>query len=141
MSNYLEFYLDRQRYGLNISSIHRVIRAVEITPVPNESSQILGVINMHQKILPVIDLRKKLGLPAKPLAITDEMIITNLDDKLAVILVDSVAGIEEHHETHLTPLPDKPNEIIQMIFQSNNELIFVCDLAKLMEEVSIYDTV
>jgi purine-binding chemotaxis protein CheW len=60
---YLTFVLSRESYGIPVAKIREIIRAVEITPVPQTPSHLRGVINLRGKIIPVIDLRLKFGLP------------------------------------------------------------------------------
>ena len=60
---YLTFVLDQERYSVPVLKVREIMRLCPITPVPRMPSYILGVINLRGKIVPVIDLRARFGLP------------------------------------------------------------------------------
>ena len=59
------FALDEPRYALLLSAVEKVVRAVEITPLPKAPEIVVGVINAQGRILPVLDIRKRFRLPAR----------------------------------------------------------------------------
>ena len=56
------FFLGREEYGVDVRLVQEIIRVTEITQVPRAPEFIKGVINLRGRIIPVVDLRKKLGL-------------------------------------------------------------------------------
>ncbi len=60
---YLTFALGQELYGIPVLKIREIIRMADITPVPRMPDYIRGVINLRGKIIPVVDLRLKFGLP------------------------------------------------------------------------------
>ncbi len=87
------FWLDDQIFGLPLEQVVRVERAVKITFVPDAPPDLLGVINNHGRILPVIDLRQKTGLTQRPIQASDQMIIVRCHYHSLVIPVDKVEGV------------------------------------------------
>ncbi len=63
-SQYLTFTLDKEYFAIEINKVSEVLDYIKITKVPRVPDFILGVINLRGKVLPVIDLRLKLGLQA-----------------------------------------------------------------------------
>lgn len=61
---YLTFVLGPESYGVEVLKIREIIRMVDITGVPEMPAYVKGVINLRGKIIPVLDLRVKFGLPA-----------------------------------------------------------------------------
>ena len=59
------FTLDRQRYALPLSVVERVVRMIEITPVPHTPDIVLGVINAQGRVIPVVDIRRRFRLPTR----------------------------------------------------------------------------
>ncbi len=57
----LGFSLDGARYALELNDVHRVLRAVDISPLPDSPSIIMGVVNIAGQVLAVADLRARLG--------------------------------------------------------------------------------
>jgi purine-binding chemotaxis protein CheW len=60
---YLTFSLSGESYGIEVLKIREITRQQPITPVPQIPSHIKGVINLRGRIIPVIDLRIRSGLP------------------------------------------------------------------------------
>ena len=61
---YLTIVLENEAYGLNVLQIREIIRLPKITPVPQLPDHVKGVINLRGRVVPVVDLRVKLGLKA-----------------------------------------------------------------------------
>lgn len=59
---YITFVLNEEEFGLNILNVQEIIQKVEITKIPYSAEYIDGVINLRGKVIPVIDLRSKLGM-------------------------------------------------------------------------------
>jgi len=89
------FVLDNKKFSLHLENMERVIRAVEITMLPKTPETILGIINIHGEIVPVIDIRHKFNLPAKPLSIHDNIIVVKTSTKKFGFVVDSIDGYIE----------------------------------------------
>jgi purine-binding chemotaxis protein CheW len=60
---YLTFTLAEEEYGITIIKIREIIGMMTITPVPRTPEFVQGVINLRGKVIPVIDLRRKFGMP------------------------------------------------------------------------------
>ena len=62
---YLTFELANEIYGLEILKVREIIGMLDITPVPQTPKFVKGLINLRGKVIPVVDLRLKFGLPEK----------------------------------------------------------------------------
>jgi purine-binding chemotaxis protein CheW len=60
---YLTFAIANEEYGLEILKVREIIGYMDITPVPQTPAYVKGVINLRGQVIPVIDLRSKLGMP------------------------------------------------------------------------------
>ena len=81
---YLRFALGDQYYGIEILKIVEILRLVPITRVPHTPNFVKGVINLRGTVVPVVDLRLKIGMETK-----------NYDEKTRIIIVeDDVDGIK-----------------------------------------------
>jgi purine-binding chemotaxis protein CheW len=56
------FALDEQRYALRLTAVERIVRAVEVTPLPKAPQIVLGVIDAQGRIIPVVDVRQRFRL-------------------------------------------------------------------------------
>jgi purine-binding chemotaxis protein CheW len=84
----LIFELGGQRYGLPVSAVREIVRAVLPVPVPGASGAIEGVVNIRGCVVPVVDARRQFGLPGKPLEHTDHLVIAHVADRLVALRVD-----------------------------------------------------
>ncbi len=84
----LVFELGGQRYGLPILDVSELVRAVTITRLPNAPAFIEGVVNVRGRILPVLDIRARFHLPAKPLDPADHFIVASAGARGVILRVD-----------------------------------------------------
>jgi purine-binding chemotaxis protein CheW len=102
---HLTFFLDREEYGIPISQVQEIVRMLAVTQVPRAPSHLRGVGNLRGRILPVIDLRVKLGMPA--LAPSDDTRIIIVCSRLGPIglIVDRVSEVEDIAADNIDPAP------------------------------------
>lgn len=90
---YVVFRLDRELYGLPIHSVQEIVVLGEMTRLPQMAHYMEGVVNLRGRIVPVINLRRKLGLPETVAQCTNRIIVTELGDIEAGLIVDDVVGV------------------------------------------------
>ena len=61
---HLTFLLGNEEYAIAVTEVREIVGPLPVTPVPGTASHVLGVINLRGKVIPVIDLRLRLGLVA-----------------------------------------------------------------------------
>lgn len=91
----LVFALDDRRYALHLEVVERVLRAVEVAPLPDAPECILGIINMKGRIIPAVDMRKRFLLPEKELHPADRFIIAGTPGRTFALLADAVHDVAE----------------------------------------------
>ena len=91
----LVFALDEPLYAVELSAVERVVSAVEITPLPKAPEIVLGVINAHGRILPVLNIRKRFRLPTREMKLGDRFIIARTARRVVALVVDSVIDIRD----------------------------------------------
>ena len=89
------FNLDALRLALPLSVVKRVIHVVKITPLPHAPEIVIGVINVHGRIIPVVDIRKRFRLPEREPRLHDQLIILQTSKISVTIVVDAVGGVVE----------------------------------------------
>lgn len=82
--------LNGEKYGINIMDIEEILRMMDITKVPKAPSFVEGIINLRGKVIPIVDLRKKLGLPVPTESGQTRIINVNLRGKKIGFVVDDV---------------------------------------------------
>lgn len=89
------FFLDEQRYALRLSAVKRIVRAVEVTPLPAAPEIVLGVINAEGRIIPVVNIRRRFRLPETEMNLSDNLIIARTSKREVALLADFVSGVVE----------------------------------------------
>jgi purine-binding chemotaxis protein CheW len=89
------FRLGNQTYALPISRVQQIIEMVAITPLPQVNPIILGVINFHGELVPVINMRHLLGLEEIPLHLHTPIILMKISKRLVGLIVDNVLDVLE----------------------------------------------
>ena len=74
------FNMDEQRYALQLATVERVVRMVEVTLLPQAPKIVLGVINAQGRIIPVVDIRRRFRLPARDIHLSDHLLIARRQD-------------------------------------------------------------
>jgi purine-binding chemotaxis protein CheW len=138
------FSLDGPHYALFLSAIERVIRAVEITPLPNAPAIIQGVINVQGRIIPVVNLRERLRLSVREMNCGDHFIIARTQRRNVALVVDYVADIrwltDREMESAGQSLPFI--EYLHGVAKMEDSLILIYDLERFLslDEERILDT-
>src|SRR5689334_10227989 len=108
------FTLDEQQYALHLSAVQRIVRMVEVTPLPKAPEIIKGVIDMHGTIIPVLDMRKRFGLPQVETKLGQQLIIARTSARTVALATDAVSGMVERSQEHITH-PEKIAPGIQYV--------------------------
>ncbi|HON41793.1 MAG TPA: chemotaxis protein CheW [Bacillota bacterium] len=87
------FELGDESYGVDISRVQDINRMQEITEIPHAPESVVGVINLRGRVIPVIDLRKRFGLPEAPHTKDTRIVVVHLDDNLIGVIVDAVSQV------------------------------------------------
>ena len=96
---YLTFQLDREEFGIGVLKVREIMGIQEITAVPQTPAHIKGVLNLRGKVVPVIDLRLKFGMPAAEYTPRTCIIVTQVRGEGGPVLmgavVDGVSDLPE----------------------------------------------
>src|SRR4030088_210732 len=119
------FQLGAELYGVDIARVHEIIRLQAVTRVPRAPSFVEGVINLRGKVIPVVDLRRRFGLPSAEHTRASRIVVVEIGDQVVGIVVDGVsevlrvngatieppspvvAGVESDYLQGIAKLPDR----------------------------------
>ncbi|MDB6060963.1 MAG: chemotaxis protein CheW [Verrucomicrobiaceae bacterium] len=87
------FKLDAQRFALPLDQVERATRSVAITPLPHAPAVIAGVVDVRGSVIPVIDIRKRLGLPGRAPTLNDQLLIAGTSKRRYAALVDTILDV------------------------------------------------
>jgi purine-binding chemotaxis protein CheW len=89
----LLFELSNERFGLPLDSVLEVVRAVALRSLPNAPPIVEGIIDVHGEIVPVLDIRARFGLPARPIALSDHFVLALAGARRIGLRVDRALGL------------------------------------------------
>ena len=104
------FKLRREEYGFNILNVKEIKGLTDITRVPFASDFIKGVINLRGSVLPVIDLKKRLGLQNMEYTDDTRIVVVREDDLEVGMIVDAVTGVITLNGEHIDAAKSVDNE-------------------------------
>jgi purine-binding chemotaxis protein CheW len=130
-------FLSDEEYGIDVRLVQTIIRVTEITPVPRAPGFIKGVINLRGRIIPVVDLKRKLNLGEVDIAARASRIaVVRVRDRLIGLLVDGASQVLRVPLTRIEPAPEEVVEIdanyIRGVAKLEERLIILMDLQKIL---------
>jgi purine-binding chemotaxis protein CheW len=133
MLHLITFRLDGEEFGLPVDTVREVIRVGDITRVPQAPAHIRGVTNLRGRILPVVEIRTRLGLAPLVPRSTARIIVTEVRGRVLGLLVDSVAQVQKLPADRLEAAPDEVKSahttFLTGVVHMDERLIILIDLA------------
>jgi purine-binding chemotaxis protein CheW len=109
---------------------------VEITRVPNTPDFVVGVINLRGKVIPIIDLRARLGMPDRAYDKDTRIIVVELEGKVIGFIVDKVNEVLRISKSITEPPPPMAggvnSDFITAVGKLENRLLILLDLNKVL---------
>lgn len=102
----VSFMLDDVEYGVDILSVHEILRFPEMTRLPNTPPFIKGVINLRGNVIPVVDMRIRFGFPEGDITDLTRIIVVETGGKQVGILVDNVYQVVRLPVSSIDPPSD-----------------------------------
>ena len=130
------FFLAGEEYGVDVKQVQEIRRVGEITSVPRAPEIVRGVINLRGRVLPVLDLRRRLALGEVPVASSSRIVVVRLKDRLLGLLVDGASQVLKIPVSHIEPPPEevvqKGGDYIRGVAKLADRLIILVDLERLL---------
>jgi len=134
-SLYLTVNIGVQPFGIPVLCVHDVLAAQKVTRIPLAPPEIAGALNLRGRIVTVIDVPKKLGLPDRDSADPGMYVVIEQNGELYSLMVDSVGDVmsppPEAFEQNPTNMEPMWRDISRGVFRLEGELLVVLDTDKL----------
>jgi purine-binding chemotaxis protein CheW len=130
------FFLAREEYGVDVRQVQEIRRVAEITSVPRAPEFIRGVINLRGRILPVLDLRRRLALGEVAMDRAARIVVVRIKERLLGLLVDGASQVLKVKVSQIEPAPEevvqKGGDYIRGVAKLADRLIILVDLERLL---------
>ncbi|GAB1430884.1 chemotaxis protein CheW [Ignavibacteria bacterium] len=132
----VSFTIGNEEFGVDILKVQEINRMTAITRVPNAPEHVEGVINLRGKIIPIIDLRKRLGVDCNDHDKNTRIIVVELVGKVLGFIVDSVSEVRRI-PVSITERPPAMiagirGDYITSIAKLEDRLLILLDLEKIL---------
>jgi purine-binding chemotaxis protein CheW len=128
------FKVGAEEFAVDILLTKEIVVPREITPVPDTENFVEGVMNLRGNLIPVIDLRKRLRVRATMTAREQRIVIANIDERTAGLIVDGASEVIRVSDDMVEPPPDVLSEIgadyVEGVINLKNRFITLIDLKK-----------
>jgi purine-binding chemotaxis protein CheW len=141
-SQFLTFTLDEERYAVEIGKVREVLEFTSVNRVPRTPEFMRGMINLRGNIVPVIDLRLKLGLSRTERTVDTCIVITEVqvDGEPLVLgaLADSVQEVIELDQSSVAPPPKMGTRVdtrfIRAMGKREDQFLIILDIDRVLSE-------
>jgi purine-binding chemotaxis protein CheW len=131
------FDLGTEEYAVDILKVQEINRMAEIARVPNAPDFVKGVINLRGRVIPVVSLRQRFGMPEKDEDDRSRIMIMDVQGLTVGVLVDAVSEVLRIPESTVEETPQLATEIgaefIRGIAKLEDRLIILIDMDRLIE--------
>lgn len=128
------FRLDGDLYGVEVEHVQEVLRSQQLTRVPLAPSAVAGLINLRGQVVTAIELRERLGRPARPEGTDAVVIVVRLDGEAVSLLVDSIADVVDVDAADFEAPPDtlegQARDLIRGAYKLSGQLLLALDVHK-----------
>ncbi|WP_101697646.1 chemotaxis protein CheW [Clostridium minihomine] len=139
---YLTLYIDGQIFAIPSGQVVEIVRIQNITLMPKLPPYVKGVINLRGKIVPLIDLRLKLSKPALEYNDQTSIVVTQVDDAVIGLIVDSVDDVTDISAADVNETPslgrEKNNDFVTGIVTLAKGPALLLNLNKILTENEDY---
>jgi purine-binding chemotaxis protein CheW len=140
------FKLGNESFGVEIATVESIIKMQTITRLPQAPGFVEGIINLRGKILPVVDLRKRLGIDLTEITKDSRMVVVALSGTTVAMIVDQVHEVLRINDDIVEAPPaisqSVDSRFIEGIAKVNQELVILLNLSKILNtsETSVLES-
>ena len=142
----VSFKISNEEFGVDILCVQEINRMLQITKMPNTPEFIEGVINLRGRVIPVLDLRVKLGMPRIEHDKNTRIIVVELKGKTIGFIVDEVSEVLRIPKSITEAPPEMVggvnSDFITSIGKLEDRLLILLDLEKILSttEFNVLET-
>jgi purine-binding chemotaxis protein CheW len=132
----VSFKIGNEEFGIDILKVQEIIRIMSITQVPNSPEAVEGVINLRGRVIPVIDLRIKLGMNRVEHSSSTRVIVVEINNTTVGFIVDAVSEVLRIPQNITEPPPPIVaginSEFLTAVGKLEDRLIILLDLERVL---------
>ena len=134
---FVTFTIAGQLFGISVLQIQDVLNSCHITPIPLAPPEITGSLNLRGRVVTAIDVRRRLGLPARPSDADSMGIVAENEGELYCLMVDAVGEVlalsQSAFERNLPTFDAEFRVFSEGIYRLDDQLLVVLDVKRLLD--------
>jgi purine-binding chemotaxis protein CheW len=134
---YLRCRLGREWYGINTDHVFKVLQMTALTELPHTSPDVLGLLTLADTIIPVIDMRRRLGLPDATLRLETPIVAVNTRRGMVGLVVDDADDIETIDESQIEWSASEASPYIVGVARCPDRLLLLMDTSLMGVETQV----
>lgn len=137
-THFVGFIMGSHRYALPLENVESALQMVALTPLPETPPWVAGAVNIHGRVISVLDLREHMGGKAKKPTPDDYLLVVRGIERSIALIVDEVTEVMEIPASQVEP-PSGPlarSRPLAAVIQRNKDLIMVLNAARLVPSES-----
>ncbi len=145
LKQYVVFQLEDELYGVEILQVRGIEKMLPLTRVPNAPSFVKGVCNLRGSVIPVIDLKKRLGLSSGAEDSNAKIIVVNVGKQIVGMTIDAAADVVSLDSNQVEPSPSLVSGIdaqfISGVAKVSNRLLIILDMERILtaDQINLLD--
>ncbi len=136
VSQIVSFRLANEEYGVDIMRAQEIIMMGQITRMPEVPDFICGLINLRGHVIPIVDLRKRFGLPVKENDEHTRIIVVNVNSRTIGIVVDAVTEVLRISADQIEPPPSSvagiDHDYIRGLVKLQDKLLILLNIDRIL---------
>jgi purine-binding chemotaxis protein CheW len=137
----IAFRLGGETYAVDIAIVHEIVRMCMITQIPRALGDVEGVINLRGRIVPIVDMRRRLGLAPSERDATSRIMIVEVSGMTVGAVVDAVTGVIRIPESDIE-LPgaligDPDADFVRGVGKHEGQLVILLDIVKALSPATV----
>lgn len=142
---YLTFRLGAEEYGVDIQKVQEIRSYEPPTRIPHALAHIKGVVNLRGVIVPIVDLRLKLGCESAEYTSFTVVIVLAVAGRVVGAVVDSVSDVLDLNGEEIKPPPGLPGdggrEFITGIASAAERMLMLVDIEVLLSDIAAVEAI
>ena len=129
---WVEFRLAGELFALPVAAVREILRVREVTPVPHPPFPVIGVINLRGRVVPLLDLRARLALPAPPPDADSRIVLVESQKRRIGLLVDAVERVARLARGDMRPPTSRRRTEIRGLHEKDGRETRLLDLTAIL---------
>lgn len=126
------FSISEAVFAIDVSNVREILRAASLSPAPGHDG-VEGLLNLRGQVVPVMDVRSRLGLPAREIAVSDYLIVLESEGRRAIVRTESNVRLETVDDSAVQPT-DATNSLVTATIRFENGVASLLAAADLLSD-------